>query len=69
MSGMPALQQSVYQTSVKGKGNAWYAIIASCIICIFIIHMMEEIREAIETGTFSEYKKNKLARMEAGLDE
>ena len=31
--------------------------------------MMEEIREAIETGTFSEYKKNKLARMEAGLDE
>ena len=30
--------------------------------------MMEEIREAIETGTFSEYKKNKLARMEAGLD-
>ena len=31
--------------------------------------MMEEIREAIEKGTFSEYKKNKLARMEAGLDE
>ena len=31
--------------------------------------MMEEIREAIENGNFSEYKKNKLARMEAGLDE
>ena len=28
--------------------------------------MMEEIREAIETGTFSEYKKKKLERMESG---
>lgn len=28
--------------------------------------MMEEIREAIETGTFSEYKRNKLERMESG---
>ena len=31
--------------------------------------MMEEIREAIETGTFSEYKKKKLERMNSGSKE
>ena len=31
--------------------------------------MMEEIREAIETGTFSEYKKNKLEHMNSGNKE
>ena len=30
--------------------------------------MMEEIREAIETGTFSEYKKKKLERMNSGSE-
>ena len=28
--------------------------------------MMEEIREAIDSGNFSEYKKEKLERMESG---
>ena len=34
----------------------------------FYNKMMEEIREAIENDNFQEYKKNKLAGMEAGED-
>ena len=35
----------------------------------FYNKMMEEIREAIENNNYTEYKKNKLAGMEAGEDE
>ena len=34
----------------------------------FYNHMMEEIRDALDAGNFKDYKKNKLASMEAGED-
>ena len=68
MSCPPTLQQGVYQASLKAKEMLGLRLLVLHNL-YFYNTMMEEIREAIETGTFSEYKKNKLARMEAGLDE
>ena len=49
MSGMPALQQSLYPASVKSKGNAWHAL---CVLhnLYFYNTMMEEIRDALDAG-------------------
>ena len=66
MSGLPAVFQGLYPSSVQGKRDAWHAPVLHNLY--FYNHLMEEIRDAIEAGRYEEYKKAKLEGMEAGED-
>ena len=65
MSGMPSLQQSLYQTSSKAKEMLGMRL---CVLhnLYFYNHMMEEIRDALDAGNFAEYKKMRLEGFEEG---
>ena len=65
MSGMSALQQRLYQTSVKGNEMLGMRF---CVLhnLYFYNNMMKEIREAIEEGRYQSYKKSMLESLAGG---
>ena len=64
MSGMPALQQSLYPASVLLKAKEMLGM-RLCVLhnLYFYNTMMEEIRDALDAGNFASYKEEKLYRM------